>query len=81
MSAKCQNVSIIIRYWDPQPMTPGKTILREAAFLNEVDRFDANLFQISPGEANELDPQHRLVFTRSAEQYLRLHIFYVAGYF
>src|SRR5258708_7083753 len=41
--------------------TPGEIATRQGAFLNGIDRFDAEFFGISPREAGYLDPQHRLL--------------------
>ena len=47
--------------YDPDPEAPGKMMTRTAAFLDEVEGFDANFFFISPREAEDLDPQQRLL--------------------
>src|SRR5580693_5082700 len=38
-------------YFDPNPDTPGKMTTRWGGFLEEIDRFDARFFRISPREA------------------------------
>lgn len=38
----------------------AKTSSRWGAFLSEIDRFDPLQFEISPSEAEVMDPQHRL---------------------
>ncbi|WP_130909149.1 beta-ketoacyl synthase N-terminal-like domain-containing protein [Pseudomonas mucidolens] len=52
------------------PMPPARRALRSAeassfswhaGFLNDIDRFDAGFFRISPHEAQWLDPQQRLL--------------------
>ena len=43
------------------PDAPGKMTTRHGAFLEHVDRFDAEFFGISPREAASMDPQQRLV--------------------
>ncbi len=48
-------------YYDLDPDTPGKMYVNEAGFIDQVDKFDAGFFSITPREANALDPQHRLL--------------------
>jgi acyl transferase domain-containing protein/acyl-CoA synthetase (AMP-forming)/AMP-acid ligase II/acyl carrier protein len=38
---------------------------RNAGFINEVDQFDAQFFNISRQEAEQIDPQHRLLMQTS----------------
>src|SRR5262245_24413783 len=47
--------------YDAEPETPGKSITRRAALLDDVASFDANFFGISPREAAVMDPQQRLL--------------------
>lgn len=50
-------------YYDPNPDTPGKTYVWKGSFLEHdaLANFDAAFFNISPREAESLDPQQRLV--------------------
>ncbi|HEX9307515.1 MAG TPA: SDR family NAD(P)-dependent oxidoreductase, partial [Anaeromyxobacter sp.] len=48
-------------FYDPDPEARGKSYVRDAAFLDRIDLFDAGFFGVSPREAKHLDPQHRLL--------------------
>ncbi len=47
-------------FYDPEPGKVGKTPNKWGGFLNDVERFDAQFFSITPREAFALDPQERL---------------------
>lgn len=47
-------------FYSESAPTPGKTNIRRAAFLEDVDLFDAGFFGITPVEAIQMDPQQRI---------------------
>jgi acyl transferase domain-containing protein len=46
-------------YGDPQD--PNKTCSKWVGFIDDLDKFDAEFFHISPAEARLMDPQQRLM--------------------
>ncbi|NOU16649.1 MAG: SDR family NAD(P)-dependent oxidoreductase [Bacteroidales bacterium] len=48
-------------WFDANPRTLDKTYCKWGSFINDVDKFDANFFRISPREAKWMDPQNRLL--------------------
>ncbi|WP_149552360.1 type I polyketide synthase [Streptomyces marokkonensis] len=48
------------RYYDPRPGRKGKTYCNAMGYLQDADCFDPLFFNISPAEAEGIDPQHRL---------------------
>jgi hypothetical protein len=51
-----------LNYYDPDPAkaSQGKLYCKWGGFLDGVDEFDAQFFNISPAEAEAIDPQERL---------------------
>jgi len=47
-------------YYDPDGNTPGKTDCKWMGALDDIDQFDPFFFNISPREAELMDPQQRL---------------------
>ena len=47
-------------HYASEPGVPGKINTRRAAFLDDVRRFDAAFFDITPREAIRMDPQQRI---------------------
>ena len=48
------------KYYQPDAIVPGKTNCQYMGALDEYDRFDPLFFNISPTEAENMDPQQRL---------------------
>lgn len=49
------------RYYDPDPETGGTSNTGKGGFIEGIDQFDANFFNISPSVARQMDPQQRLL--------------------
>jgi acyl transferase domain-containing protein/aryl carrier-like protein len=53
--------------YDPNPAVAGKMNTRWGGFIKNVDQFDAQFFGIQTREANQMDPQHRIVLEVALE--------------
>ncbi|MCP5002908.1 MAG: thioester reductase, partial [Planctomycetes bacterium] len=50
----------VSQYYDPDPAKKRKVYCKWLGMLDDIDCFDPLFFQISPAEAEVMDPQHRL---------------------
>lgn len=57
-----------------ETQTPGKMVTKWGGFIDDVDRFDAPFFEISPREAALMDPQQRVLLQETYK------LFESAGY-
>ncbi|GAB1544231.1 hypothetical protein NUACC21_69070 [Scytonema sp. NUACC21] len=48
-------------FYDPEPAKPAKVSSQWGSFIENVDQFDAEFFEILPEEAKQIDPQQRLL--------------------
>jgi len=62
-------------YYDPEA-PPGKMNTRWGGFLKDIDHFDPQFFEISPREAEKMDPQQRLVMASFKKLAISLYLFF-----
>ena len=48
-------------YFDAEQGKPGRICTHSGGYLDQIDQFDPKFFAISPKEANNIDPQQRLM--------------------
>ncbi|MCU1245924.1 MAG: Polyketide synthase, partial [Acidobacteria bacterium] len=53
------------RFFDADPAAPGKTYSKWMGVLEDADKFDPMFFNLSPAEAEWMDPQQRLFLEAS----------------
>lgn len=47
-------------FYDPRPLQKGKVYCKWLGMLDDIAEFDPLFFSLSPGEAEWMDPQHRI---------------------
>lgn len=57
------------RFFDPRRDVPGRTYARSAGLLKNVYDFDAGYFGLSPREAEQMDPQQRVLLETVAHAF------------
>jgi acyl transferase domain-containing protein/acyl carrier protein/NAD(P)-dependent dehydrogenase (short-subunit alcohol dehydrogenase family)/1,4-dihydroxy-2-naphthoyl-CoA synthase len=50
----------IARHYDPDPLAPGKSYSKWMGAIDDIALFDSHFFNITPREAELMDPQQRL---------------------
>ena len=53
--------------YDADMSAPGRSVTREGGFIDDIDRFDADYFDILGREAEQMDPQQRLFLEVASE--------------
>lgn len=56
-------------YFDPNKPSPGKIYTAEAHFIDDYALFDADFFGITPKEAENIDPQQRLLMELTVQAF------------
>ena len=59
----------MVRYFDPNRETLGKSYAKNAGLLDRVFEFDAGYFGLSPREAEQMDPQQRILLETVARSF------------
>ena len=52
-------------FYDQKAAVPGKMNTKWSGFIEEIEQFDASLFNVSVSEAPEMDPQQRMLLETS----------------
>ena len=52
------------KYYDPALNKKGKVYCRSIGMLDGIEEFDPLFFNISPSEAELMDPQHRIFYRK-----------------
>lgn len=55
--------------WQDEFLNNQPEATHRGGFINDIDQFDAGFFDISPNEAQAMDPQHRLLLDVSHEAF------------
>ena len=58
-----------IRYFDPDPAIPGKSYVMSAGVIDRAFEFDAGYFGLTPREAEQMDPQQRILLETVAHAF------------